>query len=579
MAVTAMAISFALKPRREDRAHTIFLVLQFVVFSFVTEFLNVVGEDFATSQIIMSSFRSLCWLALLKLGLKFRTNVAKLSDEDLSKFLTNDVILGGMFVGLGQLAFLMFASIQCDGNVDDWRECNRTLLSQGGLSFMVTLFTIIKLASGIVPKRILDKQMISPQKVLAMDLNAEEAVKAFALLVVAGCALYSLGNYGSEGEFGHENEKFAAYFVPTVGSGCLILTSVWQMFVIRGEMRREAEETGQLQLHQGQSISEDGMLVEGSSIWFSTGVLATTYASAVCVAAAVTMDKSYETLSSFSLPIVGLMYLGSLFCQPRKRSPKDMRKLRLHFICFAFIGEIGWAVYGLRIGYKVGWIILHFARLAAETLGFHFALKLRAAMGRLPDKELNTFLVDTLFKGGLQTLFSILFLTFRTTKCLFEKGSFEECSNTSFCSTTISVYLLAWWCTKLVQGSVRREWRNELNLSVEKIARMRDISLLRGVAGFLTGVTGVCAIFLFSMMSADDMDFTTITVVGFTGVTASFGVFVSESYSSLKAQRRRIELSESDRELVERATEIEEPVEEVSGDVEEYNGVKQVLNL
>jgi hypothetical protein len=196
-------------------------------------------------------------------------------------------------------------------------------------------------------------------------------------------------------------------------------------------------------------------------------------------------------------------------------------------------------VYGLRIGYKVGWIILHFARLAAETLGFHFALKLRAAMGRLPDKELNTFLVDTLFKGGLQTLFSILFLTFRTTKCLFEIGSFEECSDTSFCSSTISVYLLAWWCTKLVQGSVRSEWRKDLNLSIEKIARMRDISVRRGLAGFLTGVTGVCAIFLFSMMSADDKDYTTITVVGFTGVTASFGVFVSESYSSLKAQRRR----------------------------------------
>ena len=139
-----------------------------------------------------------------------------------------------------------------------------------------------------------------------------------------------------------------------------------------------------------------------------------------------------------------------------------------------------------------------------------------------------------------------------------------ECSETSFCSTAISVYLILWWGTKLVQGSVRKEWRKDLNLSIEKIARMRDISLRRGFAGFLTLVTGVCGIFLFFMMSADDLDdTTTIIPVGLTGA-------ISETSSSLKEQRRRIELSESG-QIAERATELEEPVEEVSGDVEEFN--------
>ncbi|GMH67874.1 hypothetical protein TrVE_jg6776 [Triparma verrucosa] len=65
------------------------------------------------------------------------------------------------------------------------------------------------------------------------------------------------------------------------------------------------------------------------------------------------------------------------------------------------------------------------------------------------------------------------------------------------------------------------------------------------------------------MMSADDMDKTTIRVVGLTGALAAVGVFISETSSSLKAQRRRIELSESG-QIVERATELEEPVEECS---------------
>ena len=105
---------------------------------------------------------------------------------------------------------------------------------------------------------------------------------------------------------------------------------------------------------------------------------------------------------------------------------------------------------------------------------------------------------------------------------------------------------------------------------------MSHISLRRGLAGFLTLVTGVCALFLFSLMSADEMDTTTIRVIGITGTGASFGVLISEIYSSLKAQSRRSGLSESG-QIVERATELEEPVEEVSG--EEFNYVKRAVNL
>ncbi|GMH86571.1 hypothetical protein TL16_g10591 [Triparma laevis f. inornata] len=571
MSATAMAISFALKPRREDRAYKVFLVLQYVLLTLVAEILAIVGDDFAKSVLIKSFVRSLLYLAFLKIGLKSRSRIATLSDEDLSKFLTNDVIMKSMLVGLGQLAFLMFASIQCDGNTDDWMQCRRTLYSQTGLSGMVALFTIIKLASGVVPKRILDKHVISPKKVLAMDLNAEQAGQAFGVFVAAGCALWSLGNYGAKGDLGNDAERYTAIIVPSIGGFCLLLTAVCEFVIMRREMRCEGT-SSRRQVHQGRSFSEDGTLVEASSFWFYLGVLATAYFSVVNIAAAVTMEFFYMSLSTFSLPIVGLLYTGSVFYQPRRRSPKDMWKLRLHFISFAVVNEISFAAYQFRHG-NFGEVILHFARLAAETLLFHFGFKLRAAIGRLPDKELETFLVGTLFKGGLQTLFSILFLTFRITKCMFEEGIMSECSSTSSCSTMISVYLLLWWFTRIVQGSVRSEWRKDLNLSTEKIARMRGISLRRGLAGFLTLVTGVCGIFLFSMMSDDEMDRTTISVVSLTGLVASLGVAVSEVYSSLKAQRRRNGLSESG-QIVERATELEEPVEEVRGDVKELNCVR-----
>ena len=55
ISTTAMAISFALKPRRQDQAYKVFLVLQYVLFTLVTEILSLVGDDFAESVLIKAS--------------------------------------------------------------------------------------------------------------------------------------------------------------------------------------------------------------------------------------------------------------------------------------------------------------------------------------------------------------------------------------------------------------------------------------------------------------------------------------------------------------------------------------------
>ena len=201
-----------------------------------------------------------------------------------------------------------------------------------------------------------------------MDMNTEEIVQAFGLLIATGCALYLLGNYGAEGDFWNKAEKSAAIVVPSTGGGCLLLTAFCEFVIIRREMRREAEETGQLR--QGESSSDD-TLVEASLFLFYFGVLITTFQSAFCVASAVMIDKSFYTLSIASLPIVLLTYIVSVACQPRRRSPKDMWKLRLHFMSFAFIGEMNMAVYGIREG-DFGRVIYHFARLAVFTLLFYY---------------------------------------------------------------------------------------------------------------------------------------------------------------------------------------------------------------
>ncbi|GMI03555.1 hypothetical protein TrLO_g5541 [Triparma laevis f. longispina] len=84
----------------------------------------------------------------------------------------------------------------------------------------------------------------------------------------------------------------------------------------------------------------------------------------------------------------------------------------------------------------------------------------------------------------------------------------------------ISIHLLLWSLANIVQGSVRSEWQKELNLSMEKIARMSDISFRSGAEGFLT-LTSIEA----SRVSCEAFSTGTVGVlVTFTGSEIEDGV-------------------------------------------------------
>ena len=61
----------------------------------------------------LSLARNAIWLVLLKVGLYLRSIIAKLSDADLSNFLSMSVLKEGFIVGMAQLSFLAFSSLQC----------------------------------------------------------------------------------------------------------------------------------------------------------------------------------------------------------------------------------------------------------------------------------------------------------------------------------------------------------------------------------------------------------------------------------------------------------------------------------
>ena len=115
--------------------------------------------------------------------LRVRSRIARLSDADFSKFLSLSIIIGGLIVGLGQLVFLAFSSIQCvnEATVEglDWRECKRSLISQAGLGGLVGLYIILLLVSGIAPRKYIDRHISKPKKIARLDPNFEE-VRCYA---------------------------------------------------------------------------------------------------------------------------------------------------------------------------------------------------------------------------------------------------------------------------------------------------------------------------------------------------------------------------------------------------------------
>ena len=194
--------------------------------------------------------------------------------------------------------------------------------------------------------------------------------------------------------------------------------------------------------------------------------------------------------------------------------------------------------WGIREG-DVGYVLIVLGRALVQTILFHYSLKLRASLGRLPDNDLNNFLVETLFKGGFQTLGSVLFILFRSLKCNIERGT-ETCTTNTSCASFISLMLIINWVLKLVHGSIKSEWRRELSISMEKIARMK-ISWRQAAEGLLLAVMAGCGAFLFALMSAKEPDWSLVASLGLIGLVAGVACIVSEIYTVTKEHRRRRE--------------------------------------
>ena len=80
------------------------------------------------------------------------------------------------------------------------------------------------------------------------------------------------------------------------------------------------------------------------------------------------------------------------------------------------------------------------------------------------------------------------------------------------------------WLIRLAQGSVKRELRHKLEISIEKIATMK-VTISEAFLGSLMSVTAACGGFLFALMGASsqghDTSESTVSYIGSIGAAAA----------------------------------------------------------
>ena len=211
------------------------------------------------------------------------------------------------------------------------------------------------------------------------------------------------------------------------------------------------------------------------------------------------MEGYWITISATILPLVGVCYLGSFFSDPSSQDKRTITILTLHFLSFSIVGQGSWFIYEIKKG-EMGGAMTHVARALLEVFFFRVGLKIRRGIGQLPPNQLHDFLVNTLFKGGITTTASVLFITFRGTKCVFERN-LEECTNTALCSSFISLFIILNWWLQLVRCSVPKELRREIVLSIERLVHM-DVNFMQLIQLASLAVCGACGIWLFAMMNS-----------------------------------------------------------------------------
>ncbi|GMI03001.1 hypothetical protein TrLO_g8871 [Triparma laevis f. longispina] len=542
LAVACMCLSFALRPRDTSKRHTALLIVQYSLFSYGSFVCWSLGRRQSGSDLVFFTVtRVVIATCLLMFAFECRRKIASRPDKELANFLATGVLRDGILAGLGQILFLGVESSRCYADLDPDEtkdECNRSLKSQTGLGMLVAIFVIIKVSSGAVPPQILSRHLVSPRQILTMDLNMGEAVQFFSFLNAFICVLFLLGFYGAEGDFTSPVEKTLINTVTIVGGALLTFTSIWKGYQIWQDMKVGVDNLP--------PAKEYPLVKELHIFWTAMALFSTSFVTIMNINASIiytagSTNANFTFVRNFLLPLAMIPFVAAFLGRPGEEGRKYKCFLILHFLLFGWVNEFLLAYHSKlsQPNHVSSETILHIVVFLCWPFVLYLALMIRSSIADLEPVELDEFLTVRMFRSNFAVVSPIFFVNFRSIKCVLEEGSPSQCSSTSYCALFLSFYLDFWLVLTLVTGSIKKSFRSRLQVSVEKVSKMK-VTTRQSLVGTALAITFACGAFLYTLMSSEVSDQQeTIKRVGVLGAGCILFAVTSEVIKAVQAQKMR----------------------------------------
>jgi hypothetical protein len=480
-------------------------------------------------------------LSLFTMGLKTRNYITvTFAEPSMSRHLHN--FMKSLFLYGSSYTFtivlLTFESLKCFREVGfiELNSCRSTITSQTFLGLMIGLIGLTKILTSLIPKHILKKHEISNTQLATLTLTTRNKIKVIFIFISLLSGMYMLGTLGTVRE-STNNESFALYLVGGIGLMSLFAAFLITCFGVvrdlqRNEYRYDDDDDDKEKVtNERQPLPPTSL----SPFYMTLAYVCGLAHSITAVYFAVTDDDSYLAIARLVMPINILLSIVGLFSNPTLERRVYLPILFLHM--FTFVG-VSFAASSIGYYFRLGEVWRGIERLiltAVVSAGLtKLILVLRSYISKLPPPELSSYLINTVLSSCLKLLGPLLFLAFRSVRCVVEEQSIEACVVPSTAQSWLSAYFIMFNLVLFVTSALPASDRHLVDnrWSISKIV-LFDLSTAQKIELCLAAITAMCSLALFSVVLSPPGSWEAsrnplIYYVGIGGAITVTGILASE---------------------------------------------------
>ncbi|GMH97690.1 hypothetical protein TrVE_jg4308 [Triparma verrucosa] len=264
-------LQFCMRPRSRNPAYSMLLSINFFCLTVLSEVMLCVGNAKAgifLKYLPYHILRSILWSCCYQILLVVRRQISRLNDEDLNDFLIEKVMIQGGS-GLIPILLLTFESFGCILEEDDSSRCEKNINVQVILGSYFTLYMVMNVLSGIIPKHVLARHTLLIEEVaLFGSMSLQRQAESFCILVSTFCGIFLLANLdhkngrssgSSVDEVAGVVEVNTINIVEGIGFLCLAVALLWNSVTIALDLRiLNAEEMKEEEEEEEKEVEEKG---------------------------------------------------------------------------------------------------------------------------------------------------------------------------------------------------------------------------------------------------------------------------------------------------------------------------------